>query len=87
MLLEQSIEVLKANRPSFRQTMLGEAIDVAIDTLGKQVLKTVEVRKASIRNLDITSESVIGYDYFCPTCGDELTVPVDTCKCGQKLKW
>lgn len=46
----------------------------------------MEVRKASIRNLDITSDP-LGYDYFCPTCGDELTVLVDTCKCGQKLKW
>ena len=87
MLLEQSIEVLKANRPSFRQTMLGEAIDVAIDTLGKQIPTMVVAKKASIQNLDIAPESVIGYDYFCPNCDEELVVPVDTCKCGQKLKW
>ena len=80
----EAIECLKINKPTSGYMMLQESVDMAIQALGKQIPKKVQLRH--IHKFD-------GFDDGeCPTCGQSVSRDCDWTDnfcpyCGQKLYW
>lgn len=87
--VREAIEVIKANYPTIGYYMLRESLDIAIETLEKQLPK--KTRENGMQDGLIRK---IKY-YTCPTCGNCLLTEMMNERqntsycwdCGQKLDW
>nr|DAG13472.1 MAG TPA: 30S ribosomal protein S11 [Caudoviricetes sp.] len=83
--IREAIEVIKANYPTSGYYMLRESLDIAIEALGKQLPKKVEML-TEYRDLN---GNLMCFKAFCPSCGRVVeSYRNKNCHvCTQVLDW
>ena len=76
----EAIEVIKSNRPTSGYVLLNEALETAINALGKQIPKKPHKNFEKFSGVWCSCGKYLGKGYFV----DKLSYCTD---CGQKLDW
>lgn len=78
--IDEAIEWLYDLKHDIIYDEQAEALDMAIDSLGKQKPKKPIIKEwISIDDVEL--------EYHCPTCGEVLVCSPERCECGQRIDW
>ena len=76
----EAIEVIKSNRPTSGYVLLNEALETAINALGKQIPKKPHKNFEKFSGVWCSCGKYLGKGYF-------VEKPSYCTDCGQKLDW
>lgn len=84
---KEAIETIKSNMPTSGYQMLRESLDMAIESLEKQIPKKPRKQKGNCFGKGKSGEEYHEIILICPICGSKELKMGYPCKCGQTIKW